>query len=379
MIVASILLGILHLISRAQGLEVWNTFEDSKMTGGVEGIFQYVGPTFISDEVEIPLFPKFFPPMKGDPNDGMYDIDVTRTSITFTLIDGSGGTDIVIPEGRFDRYYFNLDFAVAEATLTSSDTINASIEVVAPGALTDPPIDIFDSKISAPTFFHGGIIVSIEAGTDLSVNGQTIEIEYSLFKQGTDPVAQGDFLMMTARDLLKDTATMIQAGLPLEQKECGIKSSVDRYVFCGTRPDKPDDTTYIFHPQLPTGTKLSDLQNFGVDMYINVKQIVLNNYEILDGCEDQLDIKLGSYDWVNHDGKRVSRTTMLMDFYASPIPYLELDKGGRKLKKSKSKSKSKSRPNIMVKDDSDNMRNVERMFCGFNYISEVDAISPEIK
>jgi len=304
MLISRSIFVFLSLASKAQGLEVWNTFEDSIISGGVEALFQYVGPTFITDEVEFPLFPKFFPPMKGDPSDGMYDIDITENSIDFTLIDGSGGTDIVIPEGRFDRYYFDLDFAIEKASVMSSNDINVELTVVPPGGLTEPPIDLFGLGLASPRFIHGGIILSIEAGSDLTESGQGISIDYTLRQYGSDPQVDKIYRLMTAEAQLADTRDRIIAGLPIEQVECHHGDRLPRYVFCTTLPEDIDETTYLFPERVPAGYKVKMFKE-KPDVYNSVKTLIKSQRDAVNGCKDFHIFKLARYEWVNA-GQRVS-------------------------------------------------------------------------
>jgi len=349
MLISRSIFVFLSLASKAQGLEVWNTFEDSIISGGVEALFQYVGPTFISDEVEFPLFPKFFPPMKGDPSDGMYDIDITENSIDFTLIDGSGGTDIVIPEGRFDRYYFDLDFAIEKASVMSSNDINVELTVVPPGGLTDGPIDLFGLGLETPKFIHGGLILSIEAGSDLTESGQGISIDYTLREYGRDPEAFKAYLMMTAQAQLTDTRERIIAGLPLDQVDCfrDTDGKSPRYFFCTTVPTDIEESTYIIHERVPTGHKLKFFKE-EPEIFPRMKALFTSLKASIDGCTDFHIFKLGTYEWVNK-GQRVTRTVLLTSFMADTNPYL-------------------------AEPDTSNSgeQNIERVMCGFNAISEVE-------
>lgn len=81
-----------------------NTFQDSAITGGVESIFRVAENMAVSDpEIEYSPF-------------GIYDFDITANTLTMTLV-AEGPSDLIIPAGRFDRYY--LGFASKQITAAS--------------------------------------------------------------------------------------------------------------------------------------------------------------------------------------------------------------------------------------------------------------------
>ena len=218
---------LLASIRGAKAFHVWNTFEDSVLTGGVEALFQ-VGPDdwIHPDKVEVPKFPKFLPPMKGDPNDGMYDIDLTRESITFTLVDGTGGTDLVIPDGRFDRYYFDMLYEIEYARIVStSPDLKATVEVIPPRSLTDGPVDLFGLGIDPIEFANGGIVVSFGGGTDLTVPGQQLVIEWDIKHAQPDYDTVVMYNILAGRELLNTVKDAIIGGeKPVPKSGCFHKS-----------------------------------------------------------------------------------------------------------------------------------------------------------
>jgi len=116
---------------------VYNSFEDATLTGGVQGFFGAAGPTVVTNNaVE---FPGFI---------GFYDIDVNNCGLTMTLIDASQAADLLLPDGRFDRYYFAFD---------SADMSNVSISGGSPGLTVNATVTPLPAGYVTPITdaFHG--------------------------------------------------------------------------------------------------------------------------------------------------------------------------------------------------------------------------------
>ena len=218
---------LLASIQGVKAFHVWNTFEDASMTGGVEALFQ-VGPDdwIHPDKVEVQRFPKFLPPMKGDPNDGQFDIDLTRKIIKFTLVDGSGGSDLVYPDGRFDRYYFDMLYEIKYARIVSmSPDLKATVEVVPPRSLKDPPIDLFGLGIDPIEFPNGGIIVAFGGGTNVTEPGQEVVIEWDIKHPEPDYDVIVSYNILAGRELLHHVRDAIIAGeTPVPRSSCMEKT-----------------------------------------------------------------------------------------------------------------------------------------------------------
>ena len=150
---------------------VVNTFQDPVFTGGVQTTFGKIGgPEIITDDVE---FPNFI---------GFYDIDISDTSLTMTLVDNSQAADLILPDDRFDRYYIEFDTStIASASLNGLSELNefATVEVLEPGFVLDTPVDIFETGISTPIQFEtGGLLVQLGPGTDITNLGVSANIDF---------------------------------------------------------------------------------------------------------------------------------------------------------------------------------------------------------
>ena len=116
------------------------------------------------------------PPLEG----GFYDIDITANKIVYTLIDNRSATNLLFPDGTFDRYYITMPAMVTSVSLVSSDSIVATVEVLEEGT-SEMAIDVFGTGLVFPESFGGSTIkVQIIGGTDLTELGQEIVIEYTL-------------------------------------------------------------------------------------------------------------------------------------------------------------------------------------------------------
>ena len=151
------------------GVSVYNSFEDATLTGGVQGFFGAAGPERITDDVE---FPQFI---------GFYDIDVNECGLTMTLFDNSGATDLVLPDGRFDRYYFALDEEMSDVSISGGSlglTVNATVMPL-PAGYEVPVQDLFGTGFLLPiTLPNGGFMLQLGGGTDLTDLGQTISVDF---------------------------------------------------------------------------------------------------------------------------------------------------------------------------------------------------------
>lgn len=167
---ATLVLGCACGAAKAGTVSVANTFEDSAMTGGSQASFATSGPETIDGGDEFTNFA------------GLYDIDVSSSSIVMELVDNSGVTDMVIPAGRYDRYYFEFESTVDEAALAGGASLNADANLV----ILDPGtkvhmVDTFSTGIETPLVFsNGGILVELTEGTDLSTLGSTVVVNYQL-------------------------------------------------------------------------------------------------------------------------------------------------------------------------------------------------------
>lgn len=149
---------------------VANTFEDATLTGGAQVIYGLSDPTAVSDpEVELPNYINF------------YDMDFSANSLTMTLVNNGDAADLVLPEGRFDRYY--IGFAangVTSASLDGADELNefATVTLLPEGFSLDAG-DAFDTGIPLPIdFAQGGLLVELGAGTDLTNTGVTVTVSF---------------------------------------------------------------------------------------------------------------------------------------------------------------------------------------------------------
>lgn len=149
---------------------VANTFEDATLTGGAQAIYGLSDPTTVSDpEVELPNYINF------------YDMDFSANSLTMTLVNNSDAAALLLPEGRFDRYYIGFSAnGITSATLDGSAELDefATVTVLPAGYSLDAG-DAFGTGISEPVdFSQGGMMIALGAGTDLSNLGATVKVNY---------------------------------------------------------------------------------------------------------------------------------------------------------------------------------------------------------
>ena len=107
---------------------VANTFQDSAITGGVQTVFG-LGDSVVGAGTELSAFV------------GLYDINVGEGSIEMTLVDNSSAADLVLPAGRFDRYYYQFgSHSVSSVALEGTDDLNefARVELLSRGFQWSP-------------------------------------------------------------------------------------------------------------------------------------------------------------------------------------------------------------------------------------------------
>lgn len=150
---------------------VINTFEDTRITGGVQTFYGMGGPEPITDNIE---FPNFI---------GFYDTDVSDTSLSITLVDNSGATDPIIPANRFDRHYIKFDNSIiTSASLDGSEGLNAfaRVEMLEPGFSLDAT-DVFGTGMTGPIEFeNGGLLIEIGPGSDFRNLGISATVNFTL-------------------------------------------------------------------------------------------------------------------------------------------------------------------------------------------------------
>ncbi len=144
-----------------------NTFEDSVFTAGTQTVFGQDTTTIIDPGVELPLFA------------GVYDIDVNGNKLTMTLANNSTVADLILPSGRFDRYYFEFNTAIASVMtdLLAAPGYAATASVIAPGSVFNFA-DVFGTGL--PTVLNatnGGLLIEIQPGSDLTNLGQTLQFD----------------------------------------------------------------------------------------------------------------------------------------------------------------------------------------------------------
>lgn len=149
---------------------VANTFEDTTLTGGAQTIFGLSDNVVVSDpELELPAFI------------GFYDINVSGNSLTMTLMDNSQAADLILPEGRFDRYYIGFaSNSITSVALDGTDELNEFATVsVLPAAFSLSAEDVFGTGIATPVNYeNAGILIELGAGTDLTDLNQMVKITF---------------------------------------------------------------------------------------------------------------------------------------------------------------------------------------------------------
>jgi len=181
---------------RGAQVSLWNTFSDDHATGGAQVVYDY-GTAATGRDLEFPDFPMNMPPMEG----GFYDIDFGQARITYTLKDNRSATNIVFPEGTFDRYYFVLPAKAISVQIEETDKIVAKVSVLEPNTAVET-VDAFGTGLVFPEKFGNNIIlVEIVGGTDLSELGQQLIITYTMQDHetiicGSNPLSESALKVM---------------------------------------------------------------------------------------------------------------------------------------------------------------------------------------
>lgn len=150
-----------------------NTFQNGEATHGAALTVDAAGPVAISEAVELPGFAF-----------QVYDVDVTGNSLTMTLVADLGRLMITsYDDTTFDRYYFSFDQPIEMATLSDATDAGfaASVEVMEPGTSLSTAGAFVEGLPTEFTFENGGIMITVGAGTDLTViaaNGGSLTVDF---------------------------------------------------------------------------------------------------------------------------------------------------------------------------------------------------------
>lgn len=150
-----------------------NFFENGQATGGNPMTVDAKGPVEITDAVELPGFAF-----------AVYDVDVTRDSLTMTLIAELEKLQITLyDDTTFDRYYFAFDKEVTSAELSdrTDENFSATVEMIQPGTTVSSMGAFVDGLPTNFTFENGGILITVGEGTDLtkiSENGGSLTVNF---------------------------------------------------------------------------------------------------------------------------------------------------------------------------------------------------------
>ncbi len=150
-----------------------NLFQNAKATGGQAMTVDAKGPVEITSAVEFPGFAF-----------AVYDVDVTETSLTMTLIAELEKLQITLyDDTTFDRYYFAFDTAVTAAEISSEtdENFKASVEILEPGSSVTSAGAFMDGMPTEFVMEHGGLLITIGEGTDLtkiSENGGSLTVSF---------------------------------------------------------------------------------------------------------------------------------------------------------------------------------------------------------
>ncbi len=168
----------------APGVSVYNSFEDATLTGGQQAFYGAAGPVGISDDIEFPQFINF------------YDIDLTDSGLTMTLFNNSDAADLLLPDGRFDRYYFAYEGDISNINISGGSpglADNATVTAL-PAGFTLPFIDAFGTGYPLPiTLPNGGFVVELGGGTDLTNLGQTLSVDFGFSTPGSITIDETSF------------------------------------------------------------------------------------------------------------------------------------------------------------------------------------------
>ena len=146
----------------AQSVTVMNSFNDPNMTGGKEIAFMQT-----SGQVDAPIELR------------MYTITAKDGQVKFELIDNSGATDLVFPEGRQDIWYIAVEGATSYSLSEDSDANFMSTSTNLDTGYTA----MFDGKFrdelaTEVPLEGGGIRVVLNAGTNLETVGTSWVVNY---------------------------------------------------------------------------------------------------------------------------------------------------------------------------------------------------------
>ncbi len=98
-----------------------------------------------------------------------------------TLFNNSDAAALLLPDGRFDRYYFAFDEDMSNVSISGGSpglTAGASVRPL-PAGYEIPLADLFGTGYPLPiTLPNGGFVLELGGGTDLTELGQTISVDF---------------------------------------------------------------------------------------------------------------------------------------------------------------------------------------------------------
>lgn len=146
-----------------------------------------------------------------------------------------------------------------------------------------------------------------------------------LTPSGTDDVSEilaATSDMVKAADNIENAITSFQALGNEEQPPC--VDPLKNYVTCFDVQDDIDETTFIDHPVVPTGTTLGSLK--GTPDYELGKSKINAFIDATSGCDEVGKFALADYEWLSADdiATPVLATSVVMDFKA-PVGWWEKD------------------------------------------------------
>ena len=150
-----------------------NSFQNAQATNGAAMTVDAKGPVEITDGVELPGFAF-----------GVYDVDVTETSLTMTLVADLAKLMITqYDDTTFDRYYFAFDTPItsAELSATTDENFSATVEIIEAGTTVTHAGAFVEGLPVAFTFENGGILITVGKGTDLtkiSANSGALTVDF---------------------------------------------------------------------------------------------------------------------------------------------------------------------------------------------------------
>lgn len=355
--------------------------------------FQHAGPEIIDDTVEFPYFPKNLPPMESDPTKGIYDVDITDSDITFTMVDNSGIKKLILPDTRHEHYYIDLVLEVATVTLVETGNIDAEVEILSGKEMMDRQVFDFmniGGTLPQQRCFNGCIHLIFKPGSDLNELGQKVVMEYSFVDGVPDPEIDKMFGLLHARQMLLDMKDSIQAGLPIDQTECSIGGVGPRQggIICATMPPtyaEIENLQFLIHPSpdINAGDNM-DFYKSLPNMYELVKNFFRPLYKTLlgpDSCDSGIGVELSAIHWQvsvgpptpNFDNlvNRVTRTMLVTSFLADTSPYIVSNGSALTTRRLKAKKSKKGKGANKDMDMATSTPTIERVFCGYNNVAEV--------